>query len=124
MENLNAILKDMNFEFFGSGSHSMNVDVMAQKVHADNVILLDVRTDKEVEYVRFPFAKHIPLNELPDRLGELPKEKLIVPFCSSEFRGVIAYTYLLAQGYENVRALSASMEDMIKKFKPGPLAKA
>jgi hypothetical protein len=35
----------------------------------------------------------------------------------------MAYTYLLANGYEEVKGLTASSEDMAMAFKPGPLAK-
>jgi hypothetical protein len=35
----------------------------------------------------------------------------------------MAYTFLLANGYEKVKGLTASSEDMAQAFKPGPLAK-
>lgn len=123
MNDLTAMLKEMDFDYFGSGKHCMSPDALAKKLNDGNMIILDVRTGKEAAHVAFPFAKHIPLNELPDRMNELPKDKLIVPFCSSVFRGVIAYVYLRSQGYPEVKALSGSLEDMIKHFKPGPLAK-
>ena len=123
MEKLNQVLTEMDFDFFSSGEHGMSIDGMRKVLGNDHFVFLDVRSDKEVEYASFPFALHIPLNELPERLGELPKDKCIVTFCSSVFRGAVAYIYLRANGFEEVKGLTASLEDMIMAFKPGPLAK-
>ncbi|MGE4421986.1 MAG: rhodanese-like domain-containing protein [Pseudodesulfovibrio sp.] len=124
MDVLSEMISKMDFEFFGSGQHGMSVEGMRKNLGNDHFLFLDVRTNEEVSHVSFPFAKHIPLNELPNRLGELPKDKFIVAFCSSVFRGAIAYTYLLSEGYEEVKALTVNSEDMAKMFKPGPLYKS
>nr|WP_319394370.1 rhodanese-like domain-containing protein [uncultured Desulfobacter sp.] len=123
MNDLNQIIKEMDFQFFSSGAHGMSIEGMRKALGDDHFLFLDIRTDEEVKYLSFPFALHIPLNELPDRLDEVPRDKVIVTFCSSVFRGAMAYTYLLAQGYEKVKGLTASSEDMAPAFKPGPLAK-
>ena len=123
MNELNQILTQMNFEFFSSGEHGMSIEGMRRVLGNDHFVFLDVRSDKEKEYVSFPFAVHIPLNELPERLGELSRDKFIVTFCSSVFRGAVAYTFLRANGFEEVKGLTASLEEMVKAFKPGPLAK-
>lgn len=123
MKDLNQILQAMDFQFLGSGRHSMSIDGMKKALSDEQFVFLDVRTDEEVKYLAFPFALHIPLNELPERLAQVPKDKLIVPFCSSIFRGAVAYLYLVANGYEKVKCLTAATEDMSQVFKPGPLAK-
>lgn len=123
MEKLNQMVSEMDFDFFSTGEHGMGIDGMRKALGNDHVVFLDVRSEKEAEYVAFPFAIHIPLNTLPDRLGELPKDKMIVTFCSSVFRGAMAYTYLIANGFGEVKGLTASMEEMISAFKPGPLGK-
>ena len=123
MRDLNQILKETDFQFFSSGEHSMSIEGMRKMLGNDHFLFLDVRADEEVKYLSFPFALHIPLNELPERLGEVPKDKFIITFCSSIFRGAMAYTFLLANGYEKVKGLTASSEDMAQAFKPGPLAK-
>ena len=123
MNELNQVLTQMDFEFFSSGEHGMSIEGMRKMLGNDNVVFLDIRSNREVEYLSFPFAVHIPLNKLPERLGELPKEKLIITFCSSIFRGAVAYTFLRANGFENVKGLTTTVEEMVKAFKPGPLAK-
>ncbi|SMC97375.1 Rhodanese-related sulfurtransferase [Desulfocicer vacuolatum DSM 3385] len=123
MNELNQVLTEMDFEFFSSGEHGMSIEGMRKVLGNENFIFLDIRSDKEVKYLSFPFAVHIPLNKLPERLGELSKEKIIITFCSSIFRGAVAYTFLRANGFENVKGLTATVEEMVKAFKPGPLAK-
>ena len=116
MNSLNKVIAEMDFNFFGSGEHGMSIEGMRKVLGKDHFVFLDVRSEKEIAYVSFPFAVHIPLNELPERLGELPKDKMIVTFCSSVFRGAIAYTYLLANGFEEVKGLTASMDEMVQAF--------
>jgi|GEM_PF-297770 len=119
MSDLNSLLKEMDFKFLSSGEHGMSIEGMRKVLGNDHFVFLDVRTDEEVKYLSFPFALHIPMNELPDRLGEVPKDKFIIPFCSSVFRGALVYIYLRANGYEEVKGLTASSEDMAATFKPG-----
>ncbi|MDD2218782.1 MAG: rhodanese-like domain-containing protein [Desulfoplanes sp.] len=123
MKALDQIVAEMDFDFLGSGEHTMSVEGMRKVLNNDHFVFLDIRTDQEQAYVTFPFATHIPLHELPARMGELPKDKFIVTFCTSVFRGAVAYTLLRAHGFEEVKGLAASMEDLVKIFKPGPLAK-
>lgn len=123
MNELDEALTEMDFDFLGNGEHSMSVDGMRKVLNNDHFLLLDVRTDREQEYLAIPFAVHIPLHELPGRVEELPKDKCIIAFCTSIFRGAVAYTYLRAKGFTEVKGLTATMEEMVGAFKPGPLAK-
>jgi rhodanese-related sulfurtransferase len=123
MNQLDQTLTEMDFAFLGKGKHAMSVEGMCKVLSDDHFLFLDVRTEKEVEYQTIPFSVHIPLHELVDRLDELPKDKCIVAFCSSIFRGAVAYTYLRANGFAEVKCLTATMEEMVGAFKPGPLAK-
>jgi len=45
--------------------------------------------------------KHIPINELPDRLMELDKSKLIVTVCPHYDRAELARTFLTLNGYHS-----------------------
>ena len=118
MNELDQIVASMDFEFFGNSRHGMSVDGMRKALGDERVLFLDVRSGKEVEYVRFPFAMHIPMEELPSRLEELPRDKLIVTFCSTIFRGAVAYAYLSSKGFKQVKGMAATLEDMVATFKP------
>jgi rhodanese-related sulfurtransferase len=63
------------------------------------VQLIDIRFPEEVAAWRMGFAKNIPLNELPARLGELDKSKIIVTACPHYDRSSMARLYLITKGY-------------------------
>jgi rhodanese-related sulfurtransferase len=63
-------------------------------------VLVDIRFNDEVAAWRMGFGLAIPLNELPKRLQELPKDKLIVTACPHKDRSAIAMVYLRTKGYD------------------------
>ncbi len=66
---------------------------------ASGGILLDVRTPREVEGGGIDGAVHLPLDELRDRLGELPKDKTIGVMCAVGLRGYLASRILMENGF-------------------------
>ncbi|HZD65141.1 MAG TPA: MBL fold metallo-hydrolase [Acidimicrobiales bacterium] len=64
-------------------------------------VVLDVRQDDEWEAGHLSGAVHVPFQELPDRLGELPDDELWV-HCASGFRASIAASLLDRAGREVV----------------------
>ena len=68
--------------------------------------LLDVRENNEVaESGTLPNAVHIPLGELRDRMGELPRDRKILVYCHKGQRGYLAACALKGSGFENVANL-------------------
>ena len=63
-------------------------------------VLVDIRFPEEVVAWKMGFGLAIPLNELPRRLAELPKDKIIVTACPHKDRSAIAMAYLRSKGYE------------------------
>jgi|GEM_PF-214692 len=62
-------------------------------------VLVDIRFPEEQQAWGPSFALKIPLNELPARLSELPKDKIIVTACPHIDRSSIAMVYLSTKGY-------------------------
>ena len=68
--------------------------------------LLDVRETGEVaDSGLLQNAVHIPLGELRDRLGELPRDRKILVYCQKGQRGYLAACALKGSGFENVANL-------------------
>nr|MDA3909655.1 rhodanese-like domain-containing protein [Sulfurimonas sp.] len=65
------------------------------------VQLVDIRFKEEFEAWNMPYAINIPINELPKRLNELDKSKLIVTACPHKDRAIMARTYLKLKGYKS-----------------------
>lgn len=50
-----------------------------------DVVVLDVRPTEEYLVTHLPFARSIPLEELRQRLAELPKDRTIVAYCRGPY---------------------------------------
>jgi rhodanese-related sulfurtransferase len=70
------------------------------------IVILDVRQQEEYDAGHIDNAVLIPLNVLPDRYSELPKDKTIVVYCRSGGRSARAVTLLRAQGFAKAVSLS------------------
>jgi len=69
-------------------------------------LLLDVRDANEVaESGLLRNAVHIPLGELRDRVGELPRDRPILIYCQKGQRGYLAACALKGRGFEQVANL-------------------
>lgn len=62
--------------------------------------LLDVRELYEWRQVHLANALHIPMNEVPGRLAELPADRTLVVFCAHGSRSYGVAGYLIEQGYQ------------------------
>ncbi len=60
--------------------------------------LLDTRTDAEYGRGRVEGALHVPLDELRDRIDELPRDKMIYVYCQSGLRSYLACRILAQHG--------------------------
>ena len=68
-------------------------------------VLLDVRPRQEFETGHLRGAINIPIDELPDRLGELPRDGQIITYCRGEYCLFAdeAADFLRANGFDVVR---------------------
>ena len=71
----------------------------------DEVMLIDTRTPEEFSFGTIPGAVNIPLDEMRDRLSEIPADKPIVLFCAVGLRGYLAQRILIGRGYRNTANL-------------------
>lgn len=68
--------------------------------------LIDVRTLQEFTEGAIPNAIHIPVDELRERLDEIPEDKPIYLYCGVGLRGYVALKILTQSGFKNVYNLS------------------
>lgn len=68
---------------------------------SEDQVLLDVRNPGELESVGFiEGAINIPVDQLRQRMNELPKDKEIVIYCQVGLRGNVAYRQLVNSGFK------------------------
>ncbi|RUM89277.1 MAG: rhodanese-like domain-containing protein [Thermovibrio sp.] len=102
----------------------ISLDAFLEKWQNGEAVLLDVRTKEEQSLTPLTaFGIHIPLNELPERLSEVPKDKLVCTLCPGKIRATIALCFLVSQGFDNVKVLASSPSEIVDKMKPPVVAK-
>jgi rhodanese-related sulfurtransferase len=82
--------------------------VTASQVETD-AFLLDVREPDEWTAGHAPGAHHIPMMEVPARIAEIPVDTDVVVVCRSGGRSGQVVSYLLGNGWDNVRNLDGGM---------------
>lgn len=80
-----------------------------QSRRAAGALLLDVRNDWELAIAPVPEAMHIPMAEIPQRLGELDPERETVVICRSGGRSLRVAQFLEQQGFKSVANLTGGV---------------
>lgn len=94
-----------NFDYKARKEMKIKTVEMLNMLEDGTAQVIDIRFPEEFEAWHIGFSKNIPLNELPNRLNELDKNKLIITVCPHNDRANIARIFLMLKGY-NVRYLS------------------
>jgi rhodanese-related sulfurtransferase len=90
-----------DFDYVARKEMKIDSEALVKGLKQGKLHLIDIRFKEEFEAWRMGFAKNIPLNELPGRLKELPKDKTIVTACPHMDRAILAMAYLRTQGFDS-----------------------
>ena len=75
----------------------------ALEMNKAGALLIDVRTPAEVaKGMASASAMNVPLQEIPQRLSEIPKDKDLLIYCRSGKRSMAASKFLVENGYSRV----------------------
>ena len=82
----------------------MEVEVLELKKMLKNneVVLVDVREPYEVEICNIKGSLYISMNEIPQNLDQLDKEKRYAVMCHSGVRSLYVSNYLNSLGYSTL----------------------
>lgn len=91
---------------------AVDTDELLRRLQRGDVAILDVRPSVEYAGGHLPGAIHIPLEELSDRLGELPHGREIVAYCRGQYCVMAhdAVRLLNARGLQARRATDGLLE--------------
>ncbi|MBI5953513.1 MAG: rhodanese-like domain-containing protein [Chloroflexi bacterium] len=101
----------------GSTASTLARDISVDKayeMYKGGTFLLDVRTQEEWDEYHVPNATLIPLDQLPNRLSEVPKDKEIVVICRSGNRSKEGRDILLNAGY-NATSVTGGIKEWYAK---------
>jgi rhodanese-related sulfurtransferase/DNA-binding MarR family transcriptional regulator len=96
----------------GEDTEVVGRDELLHRVESGEVIVLDVRPTPEFAAGHIPGALSIPLDELPDRLAELPADVDVVAYCRGAYCVLAhdAVRLLTAHGRRAVRLAEGMLE--------------
>ena len=95
----------LNFDYDARKEMKINSTSLKQLLMEGKAQLIDIRFKEEYVAWRVGPSINIPLNELPTRLGEIDKSKIIVTACPHKDRAIIAMSFLRSKGI-NARYLT------------------
>lgn len=81
----------------------------AAQLREQGAFVLDVRQPEEWNELHVPGATLIPLEQLPNRVSEVPKDQEILVICRSGNRSQAGRDILLQAGFEKVTSISGGI---------------
>lgn len=89
----------------------VNVNEAVMLLNKENAVVVDVREDKEVTSGIIKGARHITLSQLPQKIGELSKNKQapVLVYCRTGSRSGYACNQLTKEGFEDVSSLAGGI---------------
>ncbi len=90
-----------NFDYAERKAMKITSLELIQLLQADKAQLIDIRFREEFEAWHMGIARNIPLNELPERLNEIDKNKVIVTACPHKDRAILGRIFLQLNGFQS-----------------------
>jgi rhodanese-related sulfurtransferase len=85
----------------------------------ERLVLIDLRPANEFEQNRLPGARSIPIGELANRLGEIPKTGRVVLYCACKTYDVAdRAAFLETRGYRNIFIMPEGYPGWLKRGYP------
>ena len=88
----------ISFDYAARKDMKIDSQQLIQLIKQEKAQLIDIRFKEEYSAWRVEPSINIPLNELPKRLGEIDRNKIIVTACPHKDRATIAMVYLRSKG--------------------------
>lgn len=90
----------------------------AQSAAGDGALLLDVREQWEWDEEHVPGALHIPMQEVPARLAEIPEDRDVYVFCKVGARSIRVVDYLRRHGRDRAVNVSGGIDAWVEAGLP------
>ena len=85
----------------------------AYQLYQEKIAFLDVRTPEEWNDAHVPGSTLLPLEDLEERVNELPQDLELVVYCRSGNRSAEAARILLEAGFSDVYSMDGGLNDWI-----------
>ena len=99
---------------------ALTPEQLAEKLRAapGSYVLLDVREPDERATAAIEPSIHIPMNDVPRRLNELPKGRPLVVYCHHGGRSAMVAAYLEGEGFTEIVNLTGGIDRWSARVDP------
>jgi rhodanese-related sulfurtransferase len=99
---------------------SISTDSLASMLLSSDTVLLNVclTLDAEKFWIDTPARIHIPMDELQDRLAEIPRNKKIAIICLKGKRSPLVARYLMGKGFMHVYSVDGGLQKWVMEGRP------
>jgi rhodanese-related sulfurtransferase len=80
--------------------------------------IIDIRESWELQQSRLDEAIHIPMNDIPDSLDQIPTDKPVVIMCHLGQRSAMVVDWMIGQGYDNLYSLEGGIDAWADEVDP------
>ncbi len=86
----------------------------------EKVLLIDLRPVKEFNEKHIPGARSIPMADLHNRIGEIPKSGRVILYSANPQNGILdqVFQFLDEQGFRNVAMMVEGFRGWVKRKYP------
>jgi rhodanese-related sulfurtransferase len=84
-------------------------ELKARRDRGDNPLVLDVREDWELQLASIPGVVHVPMNQIPARVGEFRRDAETIVMCHACGRSMRVAHFLANQGFTDVANLAGGI---------------
>jgi rhodanese-related sulfurtransferase len=84
-------------------------ELQARRAAGTAPLVIDVRETWELQLASIPGVLHIPMNEIPAKLGDLDKNSELVVMCKSGGRSMQVAQFLARNGFQSVKNLTGGI---------------
>ena len=89
-----------NFDYAERKAMKITSAELVELLQEDKAQLIDIRFKEEFAAWHMGGSINIPLNELPGRLDEIDKNKIVVTACPHKDRAILGRIFLVLNGYQ------------------------
>jgi adenylyltransferase/sulfurtransferase len=88
----------------------MTVEELKSRIEAgEQPLVIDVREGWELEISSLPFARHIPMGQIIDRINEIDPARPVIVMCRSGGRSLQIARVLESRGFSSVANLTGGI---------------
>jgi rhodanese-related sulfurtransferase len=105
---------------YADGARRVTIDELETLMKNNQAVVIDVRSQAAFDQGHIPGSKLIPAGEIVNHISELPRDKMIVTYCSwqNEHTSAGAVVALKAKGINNAAALLGGFNLWQQEKKP------